>query len=259
MNFAFQAVFFLLLLIPGFIFRSNYNGRILKDQLQSFTPFSNEAIYVIIISASLNSFWVIVSNAIGRIDSIAVQIDLPTVMFLLLGNYGDTELLQRAIDSVSNHPIPILLYFISLYALSSILGKSMHYVIRKYGLDIKFALFRFRNPWHYILTGEVMEIDNPNADEVDLVSVSAIIDDYLYIGALADYELDERGNLARITLEKTYRRKLSDDATSDNTVNLEEDSRYYKIRGDYFIIDCSNTRNLNIDYWYLPEETEVPS
>lgn len=257
MNLAFQALLFFLLLLPGLLLRSNYNGRIAKELVlpQNYPPFSREAIRVLIYAVLLNVLWVVLSNVIGQWNG--YYVDLKSVQFLLMGDYSDTQMQQRAINSVTDHPIKVFLYFFSLYVFSTYFGFKLHKTIREYGLDKKCKFFRFNNQWHYLLTGEIMEFPETeeNPTEVDFVFVSAVVDSYLYVGTVADYELDGRGNLARLILQQAYRRKLSDDADSvDEQPDLESDSRYYRIKGDYFLLDCDKTRNLNIDYWYLPEE-----
>lgn len=257
MNVAFQALLLFILILPGLLLRSKYNGRIAKELVlpQNYTPFSREAIIILISAVLLNFLWILIANSIGH--WFGFNVDLNSVMYLLMGDYRDPKLQELAIHAVTNQPIKVAIYFLTLYFFSMYLGYKLHTVIRKNGLDKKYKLFRFNNQWHYLLTGEIMEFPdmNDNPTEVDFVSVSAVVDSYLYIGNVADYELDGQGKLARLTLKETYRRMLSDDADGDDVqIDLENDPRYYRIKGDFFIIDCENTRNINIDYWYLPEE-----
>lgn len=93
--------------------------------------------------------------------------------------------------------------------------------------------------------------------EVDLVVASAVVEinqeAFLYVGFVVDYELDERGGLAQLTLQRAFRRMLADDRVSngDERKLFDEDERYYRIEGDYFFLDCKKARNLNLEYLYF--------
>ncbi|HHJ17068.1 MAG TPA: hypothetical protein ENJ80_10255 [Gammaproteobacteria bacterium] len=267
MNLAFQALLFFILLLPGLLLRSNYNGRIAKELVlpQNFPPFSREAIRILIYAAILNVLWVTLSNYIGKYHGF--HTDLESVIFLLMGDYSDSGMRLKAIAAITDHPGKVLLYFSSLYIVSAWFGFVLHKRIRQHNLDKKYQFLRFNNQWHYLLTGEVMEFTDEceNPSEVDFVSVSAVVDTnhdtFLYVGTVVDYDLDSRGDLARLTLAQTYRRKLSADqdqeGNGEQRQDLESDPRYYRIKGDYFLLGCENARNLNIDYWYLTEQQDT--
>lgn len=264
MNFAFQALLFFALILPGLLLRNTYNGRIAKEIVlpQNYPPFSREAIRILGYATVLNVLWVCLSDSIG--GHYSYRVDIESVIFLLMGDYSDSHLQRKAIDAVTLHSFKVLAYFGSLYVVSAYIGYKLHTTIRKYGLDKQFKFLRFNNQWHYLLTGEIKEF--PETDEptsqVDVVSISAVMDinndAYLYVGIVADYELDGRGNLSNLTLVRAYRRKLSDDNTGNGAQrqDLESDERYYRIKGDYFLLDCSKARNLNIDYLYITEQQD---
>lgn len=259
MNIAFQALFFFVLLLPGFLLRSTYNGRISKELVlpQNYPPYSREAIRIFIYALALNVVWVSISNLICSIWDIYV--DLPTVIYLLMGNYGDVVSEKKSIEIILNFPRLILFYFVSLYAVSAAMGLWLHKLIRRRGWDKRYTFFRFNNDWHYLLTGEIREFPDAFEDprEVDLVIISAVVDiagkAVLYAGVVIDYTLDGRGNLKDLKLARVFRRSLEDDRVSedDERPSFENDERYYRIEGDFFVLDCANARNLNVEYIFV--------
>lgn len=259
MNIAFQALLLFILLLPGLILRSTYNGRISKELVlpENYPPFSREAVRIFLYAVVLQASWVALSNAVYAPWGIGV--DLYSIVYMLMGNYSEASLEQRVIHAVVREPLLPLIYFLSLYVVSAVIGFQSHRMIRSRGLDKKYNFFRFNNEWHYLLTGEVREFpdvfDDPR--EVDFVIVSAVVDvagrAVLYIGVVVDYSLDGKGNLKHLRLKRAFRRDLEKDRDSNHgeRTSVGDDSRYYKIEGDFFVLDCANARNLNIEYGFL--------
>lgn len=259
MNIAFQALLLFLLILPGLILRSTYNGRISKELVlpENYPPFSREAVRIFLFSVTLNSLWVALVNVVC--SPWGISVDLSSVMYMLFGDYGDVSQEKNAIQSVVHEPLLPLFYFLSLYLFSMIVGLWSHRIIRAKGLDKKFNFFRFNNEWHYLLTGEIREFidvfDEPR--KVDAVLVSAVVEiggkGVLYAGIVADYKLDGKGGLKHLILTHAFRRDIGDDRKSKtgDRPSFEDDERYYKIEGDFFVLDCANARNLNIEYVFV--------
>ena len=78
----------------------------------------------------------------------------------------------------------------------------------------------------------------------------------LYSGVVRDYSLDGKGNLKHLRLTHAFRRDLEKDrdANHGERKTFETDTRYYKIEGAFFVLDCANARNLNIEYGFVKEE-----
>lgn len=196
-------------------------------------------------------------------DSIP-DINYRTVTVLLTGSLGEIESPEKTLSSIYGYPFSILLYFMLINLLGIISGICSFKIIRYLKLDHKYLFFRFDNPWFYLLSGEKAffdeYIDSTGMTGQDFKTpdrfISVVIEQgessYLYRGLLRDYYLNNRGGLDKLVLFKTHRRVLSDDKKSieepAKQEDKENDPRYYKIEGDYFIIESSEIKNINIEY-----------
>lgn len=261
MNIAFQAIILFFLILPGLLLRSTYNGRISKELVlpENYPPFSREAFRVVIFAIFLHVAWVSGANVIGSFADFKINLD--AVFYLLGGNYSNHEEYSHAINSIVFHPIKVLIYFLSIYGFAYLLGFAAHTYIRKNGLDKRRQFFRFNNEWHYLLSGEVLEFPEvlQSPKTIDFVMISAAVEvgqyTYLYKGLLVNWYLDNKGNLDTLVLERAYRREIKDDR-EDGEANkpLHEDERYYRIEGNYFILNYKNVKNLGIEYVSITEK-----
>lgn len=147
---------------------------------------------------------------------------------------------------------------------ASLLGRLGHAAVRESRWDLKTQIFRFRNEWYYLLTGEALSFKEVRIEprEVDGVYLSAVVDhskeSYLYRGIVEDWTFNVDGSLATISLSNTHRRLLSDDRRSPHPEPpgepIEPDSRYYKIHGDLFVLKYAEIKTLNLDYFALSDE-----
>ena len=85
--------------------------------------------------------------------------------------------------------------------------------------------------------------------------ISAIVEfkdaAYLYTGILCGYEVSDQGELDRLLLTQTQRRKLADDRSLDGS--KADAVRFYPIAGDIFVLRYSEIKTLNVSYLSLPE------
>ena len=205
-------------------------------------------------------------------------VDYESVICWLSNNFGkDQSKLDRAIDSISQHPLKVFFYFIGLYLFSYGTGFLLHQVVRGLGLDWKYRTLRFDNDWHYLMKGEVLSFSDrdysgpaggqrPRADHNDRVgTIVAVVVDFkeqstLYLGVLVDYFFDSGGNLERILLEGVKRRNLCQDKTGEEDASSNSsyfDKRFYEVRGHYFLLRMSEIRTINIDYLLASDLLEV--
>lgn len=261
MNIAFPALFILLLVLPGIILRYTYaRGPWRWESPTSIPNLSDEIAYSVALAVGLHVFWLVLADALGH------PADLRSVMSLLTGSYGrNAEYFERSIRSVSDHYVRVGLYFISLYIASAAIGLTLHSAVRRFGLDRRTRILRFRNEWYYLLSGEIMEFgESPEpAPAIDGVYLSAIVDhsdgSFLYRGIVRDFTFGRDGQLEKIILTLAHRRKLESDRerlTPPITSSSPPDERYYAIEGDFFVLRYSETKTINLDYFALldPEE-----
>lgn len=138
-------------------------------------------------------------------------------------------------------------------------------------------------------------IDSKGMDSKDFtkpdIFISIVIEQgsesYLYRGLLRDYYLNKYGGLDKIVLFNTYRRILTADKKSSGAresqknedesstffpfdwetstendkifqADIENDPRYYKVEGDYFIVESSVIKNINVAYFIFDIDEVKP-
>lgn len=267
MNIAFPALVILLLILPGAIFRYAYaRGSWGWSSPISFRTVSDELAYSTVFAVGLHFVWVAIASYFGN------EPDFHALVALLTGNFGiGRETYDHAIDAIALHVVAIFTYFMTLFLFSAAAGRGAHRAVRYFKLDLRTEIFRFRNEWHYLLTGEILSFSEVEieARELSGVFLSAAVDygreTYLYRGIVVDWSFAEDGQPETIRLRFTHRRKLSDDRTTDDQSKqgtrvsgdfILPDERYYEVHGDIFVLRYSQLKTLNLDYFYV---SEVPT
>lgn len=273
MNFAFPALFILLLVLPGILLRLGYFRGLDLDGVWK-TPFTiqtlgDEIAWSSVFAGALHILWVYGWSQFKR------PVNLSNALTLLVAPTGNTggDLVKTAIQQTAHGAGEVCLYFSSLVVFAYSLGLGAHWFVRRNGLDLRFKTLRFDNPWFYTLSGEFISPLPPESwfqwrprwwpagkkDHADLVQVSAVVrqgsDVYIYIGSLVDYEFDRTGQLDRLVLKETSRRLLSKDKRSLGKASKEgiDDDRFYPIESRYFIIRYADICTLSVIYFLLQE------
>ncbi|MBS3770706.1 MAG: hypothetical protein KGY70_20145 [Bacteroidales bacterium] len=244
MNFAFVTILLLLISLPGYVLRRSYFTarfsirfiplNIVNELIWSFFPaILIHGIAILIIEKNFNLF-----------------IHLKYIGYLLTGgsNSNVTDLIFENIHSnLSN----ILIYFISLLAFVILLGNLSRIVVRKLSLDIYFPALRFPNTWHYLFTGEYLDIETkPGAHkDIDFIFVDVLMNigegNVIYSGILENYYLSKKsGGLERIIIKYP----------SKKTFSTKGDTEDRDIPGNYLIIPYDKINNMNVQYYDLMEE-----
>ena len=262
MEFAFSALFLLILILPGFILQFTYTKVFWRWNSPTSTQSITEQIPVGIVNATaLHLVWTGVCNLLG------LAVNLRSVVTLLLGSYGhDDVYFPDTLESLVNNPHKIFFYFATLYSFSALLGYFGHWLVRKCEWDRKFKFLRFNNEWYYLLSGEITQFKEfpENLGVVAGVYLTTIVhhsdNDYLYRGIVADFFFDKSGNLDKVLLRLAHRRALSKDRENNQEYNQDQiDERYYNIEGDYFILQYSEMSTINLDYFFVAEESNPDS
>jgi hypothetical protein len=265
MNIAFPALLLFLLVLPGIALRYTYlKGFWRWNSPVSIQSISDEVAYSLVWAAILHVVWCSTVSVLGF-----GKPDLRSVLVLLIGGgAGRSEELQSAITATVASPFRVVGYFLSILLFSGLLGLIAHISVRKWRLDRKTKALRFKNEWHYLLSGEVLEFSEFQPYErqgiVDGVYLSAIVkhgkNDVLYRGIVADWLLDSKGDLDRILLRRAHRRNLENDRAPGQARNNEDpayqdDPRYYDIEGNFFVIRYQELTTINIEYVFVDEES----
>jgi ABC-type multidrug transport system fused ATPase/permease subunit len=144
-------------------------------------------------------------------------------------------------------------YFILLFIISFLFFFIIRNIIRYFKIDRKIDYFRYDNFWYYLLTGEVLHIEEYSKENnnVDLNNVVRYIDvltktdngDTLYSGSLVEYQLADNDSLEFIVLTNP---------TKQNTNSTNKIS----IPSKYFIIPYKEILNFNIVYKQIEITTD---
>ncbi len=246
MNFALPAILVFLIVLPGFLFRSRL--KLAEQTSLDYSPFGRVVTEALLWSVVLHVLWLGISRVFGE----TLRTDA------LLGLLSSSPTLQAvAVEAVSTSSLRVFVYFTSLYLFAFVVPSTLRAAISHWRLDrfgARFSpVFRFNQaPWYYLLTGA----DFAKDEQPDYVLVAAIVDvagsATLYVGMLADFFFDPDGHLDRVVLENVLRRPLSSDRTAF------DESRFYPIEGDYFVIRYAEAITFNVRYVKLrPADGEV--
>jgi len=250
MNIAFPAFLIFLLVLPGIIFRYAYlRGRSINNPFV-ITSMADEIAYGVVAAAVLHTLWCSVFKCAHH------PVDYKSVIVLSVGAYGEhQEYLSAALTGISRNAGLIAVYFLSLYAVSAILGLAAHEVVRTFRLDHMFSLLRFRNEWYYLLSGEYVNLPEQGGSigsrRPDMVLLSTVIiqggQAYIYRGYVVDYYFDRTGVLDRVVLFNVKRRRLENDRAEGQEYSLAGDERFYAIMSDLFVIKYSEMQTINVE------------
>lgn len=142
-----------------------------------------------------------------------------------------------------------------LYALAVFIGATSGQLVRWTAIDTKLKLFRFKNHWFYLFTGEHRRLTKykphfGTRSRFLFVNVDVMVESggrtHLYSGTLVDYELnpDDCRELSKVVLTDAHRYTKA----GDGTVGTKS------IPGGLFVVDCTKLANLNLTHIYEPDE-----
>ncbi|MDQ1349904.1 MAG: hypothetical protein QG657_205 [Acidobacteriota bacterium] len=196
MNVAVSSILLFLVFSPGIVFRRGYySGK-----------FSRKYIKIDLIDEIT---WAIIPGMIINIGCIYLfqwitgyTINISSLGFLLTGfnNNSDSSLIFKKIET---NLIPIALFFILIWVLSFLLGKTGLLFVRFFKLDHKFTSLRFSNHWYYFFSGEYLEINKYNSlEDVEFLLFEVWVDVggkiEKFIGFVDEFILSKDGGLENI-------------------------------------------------------------
>jgi len=241
-NLALPALVVFLLLLPGFISRSQV--KLTERDKLDYSPFGTVVTEGFLWSLALHLLWLLACTLGER------YLDLR----ILLGLLSSAPAVQaEAIARADAQAGQIALYFGSQLLAAALLTPLTRRLISRWHLDRGGSpvawLLRFRRaPWYYLLSGA----DCARDEVPDLVSVAAVVDvageAVLYVGTLVDYYFDAEGKLDRLVLEAVQRRPLRTDKADS-----PEPTPFYRIDGDYFVLRYEQVMSLNVRYVRLAD------
>ncbi|WP_417266094.1 hypothetical protein [Brumimicrobium sp.] len=251
---------FLNIFLPGLIFlRSYFKGEFSK-QFNTSIPIVRLGFYSLIPGIALFLLSVSVFLCIDSDFKLSSGLEIYQNLLSV-----DEELSFESINFIDNRLWVYIIFLCCTFFSAGVFGLFFHYLIRKFNLDKKYKILRFKNYWYYIFSGEItnfskfnkaitsIKVENiENYSDVLITYADILVDECgkskLYTGYILDYELDQKNINA---LDKIYLL----DAHKYNYVNQDIlKSRFQptfvkkSVPGHIFVIDYKKVLNLNLTY-----------
>lgn len=244
MEIALGGIIILVILLPGISFRKGYFSE----------EFSNQY--------TIRDFFGLFVNTLFP-SLIIYLLFLPIIYFIFGGYYYDfktllgilssnDDLVKSSIEKIDKFKYEIISFQFVINLLSFGVGLKLRDFILKKSTDAKNKFFRYKNVWHYVLTGkfilfkrsqinlvrdEVKDIDITYIDSIILVGEQV----FVYTGILVDYELSDDGNLDLIYIKNALRKPI-------------DEEEYKEINGHTLVLKYENIINLNLIFIQTEED-----
>lgn len=243
MNVALSAVVIFLILAPGFTFFARFR-RVERTSLE-YSPLGIVVISGVVYAAILHAISLGIAHFFGW------RFVLEDLLHLI----GIDPIAQSAtIKKLGTYQSAILTYFSVVLFVPIFLAPALRNCAERRGWDAPaswlYSIFGLDAPWYQIL---VVEARTRRAD----VHVAAVVNFggkcFVVRGFVRDFFLLDSGELDRLVLEAADRRPLDSDKTAAGS---DEQSRYYQIDGDFFVLRYSEAITLNVKYIYFDPNSE---
>lgn len=274
MSLAFSSLVLFLLLLPGSIASRFY-----------FTgPFSKEwfkpSLYDLVVAAIIPSLmlhslalWFIHWRYGGIIDL--------SPFFLMIVGANSAPDVDKMTTWMGMHWQQLLSYNFILWVAAALGGILIKGIVRGRKWDRKYAFFRFRNEFYYLVSGEILDFPHVpgKASDIRFAKVSALVSvgkgSIIYQGILMHYTLSKDEKIDSLYLKQASREWLQEDANAATTGPLAEgenagvDERgdfgesypqlSTDIAGDWVVLPFAKIDNLSITYYTFEGTGGEPS
>lgn len=244
MEIALGGIVILIILLPGISFRKGYFSE----------EFSNQY--------TIRDFFGLFVNTLFP-SLIAYLLFLPIIYYIFGGYYYDFKVLlgvlsandalvENSIAKIDYFKYPIIGFQILINSVSFMAGLKIRDLILQKSTDAKNKFFRYKNIWHYLLTGKFIlfkrsqiNLIKDEVKDIDITYIDAIVavgeEVFVYTGMLVDYELSEDGNLDLIYITEAARKPIDEEL-------------YKEINGHTLILKYENIINLNLVFIQTEED-----
>lgn len=265
--------FFISIVIPGILFRRFYFYGEFSKQFNTKDPVLHSIFFSIVPGIGIQLVSVFLYNLFVGFES--SYLDVFTI-FKDITSDGNVETQEQTKVFIDDDIITFFSYILFVFLFASFLGWASSRLIRLFKWDRKYKLFRFKNQWYYIFSGELLNlkkfkdahkefIGNLNKSENQdilmtfadiLVSASDNNDrKELYTGYVVDYDLksDDTSQLDRVYLMDTYRYKKMVNKNGSNETNQKPEKpllsrNRLRVPGDVFVLKANRILNINLTY-----------
>ncbi len=285
MNLTFGFIaFFISIIIPGILFRRYYYYGEFSKQFQTKDPVLHSIFLSIVpgVCLQLCGFYFLSKIPYFEIENLKV--------FNVFNDFAYLESKKVGVDTkyFLNHGLgKFILYSSIIFIASATIGNLVSRLLRACNFDRRYKIFRFKNQWYYIFSGEVLNFKKfkiakiiqyntlPENQKVLMTFADILIGNpegnrELYTGYVVDYDLshDDISKLDKIYLLDAYRYKKPNNSNYDNsnifgnTTSTNDSFEFSKIDnqdsyasrkrinipGDLFIVSGKDILNLNLTY-----------
>ena len=244
MEIAIGGIILLIILLPGISFRKGYFSE----------EFSNQY--------TIRDFFGLFVNTL--FPSLIIYLSVLPIIYYLFGGYyydlktllgvlsSNDNLVEESIEQIDKFKYEIIYFQAAVNLISFLIGLRLRDLILHNSTDAKNKFFRYKNIWHYLLTGKFIlfkrsqiKLKEDSVKDIDITYINAIVsvgeNVFTYSGILVDYELSDEGNLDLIYIKDA----------SKKIINRKV---FTEISGHTLILKYQNIINLNLIFIQTEEK-----
>jgi hypothetical protein len=250
-NIAFLSLIYLLLAVPGFLYRSSYySGDFTRNLLpRSWTDELGKAI---VLSVPFHLFWIGIFEWGKHCGAMNYTMTFETVLRLMAAEYSVHDYSFHGIVSrFYQNKFYVIAYYLLVLITAVLSGWGARALVWNLELDVRWSWLRYRSDWLYRIMGRgAMEgVRSRDIDAlIDILSeqdTGAPGKSMLYQGLAAGYTAEEDGTLRDIIL--TDVKRTAGEKAPDGKV------KWSRIPGRFFVMSYDKVRNMNITYEQHPK------
>ena len=241
MNFALRGIIIIVLLLPGAVAQKSYYSSFVNKEASISIPISDLLIQGI--------FWCFFLHAsfICLLHLFNYQVNFHFLYDVLIAK--DEKDFNFTNTQFSNYVREFIGYILSISVVAFLAGKSLKYIVRLRGLNLRFNGLINYNYWFYIFSADYADVNlEITGEDVDLIYLDIMVSaETIYCGILIDFNYSShKDELENVVLEGAKRRKVDKDHSLIGTA--------VPIPGDIFVVNMKNVLNINVKYLTLTEK-----
>lgn len=249
---AFTTVALVILVFPGYLFRSFYFSNEFTRHLLP-KSWTEDIAKAILYSLPFHALWVLIFELLHHSGLLYSSLTFEILLRLVVGQYApspsDAHSFGKIAGELFSNKWLISIYYLLVLASSAFAGWGLRQIIWHNELDIRFTSLKYKSDWLYKLLGRG-QLDGVSHKDI-ATWVDALTDQEteirgkttLYRGIVAGFTTESDGNLRDLILVSARRGKFS---TNENGKYVFE---WESVPGDYFVLRYASIRNLNITYF----------
>lgn len=243
---AFLSLIYLLLAVPGFLYRSFYHsGEFTRNLLpRSWTDEIGKAI---LYSVPFHALWIAIFQWCQHLGVFHYSMSLETFVRLMAAEYADSDYsFHSIIVRIYENMAYVTFYYLAVLITAVMAGIMFRKIVWERELDVKQPWLRYRSEWLYKIMGRGALKDVPFKDTEAWIDILSEQDTsvpgraMLYRGLAAGYTTEDNGALRDLILTDVKR--------TDGEKNDAGEVRWRRVPGRFFVMSYSKVQNMNITY-----------